>query len=394
MYRTFFRLFLRRLEAERAHALAKNSLRVVRATRPGRALVRSLVGATPSCLQTQAFGLTFPTPLGVAAGLDKDATWFEDLGALGFGFVEVGTITMAPQAGNPTPRIARVVNQRALVNRMGFPNRGAKVIARRLARRPARPIVGVNIGKSLAAALEDAPHDYASAVTLLAPVADYLVLNISSPNTPGLRDLQAPEALRSLVAEVRDALSEIKCSRPLLVKIGADLDDERLDAIVSLAVELRLDGIVAVNTTTDHEVLKEASAAVASLGGGGLSGEPLWPRALDVLRRIRRLAGDELVVVSVGGVGSAQDVFQRLLAGATLVQAYTAFVYEGPAWPARVNREVAQRMRAAGVSSIGDLIGAEGAHAADQSSPSTPARRPLPAAPHPPDFPATQDRAP
>jgi dihydroorotate dehydrogenase len=376
MYRTFFRLFLRRLEAERAHALAKNSLRVVRATPPGRALVHSLVGATPSCLETQAFGLTFPSPLGVAAGLDKDATWFEDLGALGFGFVEVVTITMGPQPGNPTPRIARVVNQRALVNRMGFPNRGAKIIARRLARRPARPIVGVNIGKSVAVALDDAPRDYARAVTFLAPVADYL------------------EALRSLVAEVRDALSDIKCSRPLLVKIGADLEDERLDAIVSLAIELRLDGIVAVNTTTDHEVLKEASAAVASLGGGGVSGEPLWPRALEVLRRIRRLAGDELVVVSVGGVGSAQDVWQRLLAGATLVQAYTAFVYEGPAWPARVNREVAHRMRAAGVCSVGDLIGAEGAHSADQSSPSTPVRRPLPAAPHPPDFPATQDRAP
>jgi dihydroorotate dehydrogenase len=360
MYRTFFRLLLCHLEAERAHALAKGSLRLVRATPPGRAVVRSLVGATPGCLETQAFGLTFPSPLGVAAGLDKDATWFEDLGALGFGFVEVGTITTVPQPGNPTPRIARVVNQRALLNRMGFPNPGAKTVARRLARRPARPIVGVNIGKSMAVSLADAPRDYRSAVTLLAPVADYLVLNISSPNTPGLRDLQAPEALRSLVAEVRDALFDIRCSRPLLLKIGADLEDERLDEIVSLAVEQQLDGIVAVNTTTDYALLEEGSAAMASLGGGGVSGEPLRPRALEVLRRIRRLAGDELVVVSVGGVGSATDVWQRLLAGATLVQAYTAFVYEGPAWAARLNRELAQTMRTAGISSVGDLIGAEG----------------------------------
>jgi dihydroorotate dehydrogenase len=246
----------------------------------------------------------------------------------------------------------------------------------------------------MSVALDDAPRDYRSAATLLAPVADYLVLNISSPNTPGLRDLQASESLRSLVAEVRDGLSDIKCSRPLLVKIGADLEDEPLDAIVSLAIELRLDGIVAVNTTTDHGVLKEAAAAVAPLGGGGVSGEPLRPRALAVLRRIRRLAGDQLVVVSVGGVASAQDVWQRLLAGATLVQAYTAFVYQGPAWPASVNREVAQMMRAAGTSSVRDLIGAEGARTADQSSRSTRAQQLLPVAPHPPDFPATQGRAP
>lgn len=359
MYRTFFRLFLRHIPAERAHALAKGFLRLIRATPLGRALVRKLVGSTPACLATEALGLTFPSPLGVAAGLDKDATWFEDLGALGFSFVEVGTITAVPQPGNPRPRIARIVEQRALLNRMGFPNQGATIVAGRLARRPPRPIVGVNVGRSRAVALEDAPSDYRKTVRLLAPVADYLVLNVSSPNTPGLRDLQAPGELRSLVAEVRDELGAIDCSRPLLIKIAPDLEDERLDAIVALAVDLHLDGIVAVNTTTDHAVLNEASDVVASLGGGGVSGAPLRRRALDVLRRIRRVAGNQLVVISVGGIASAEDVWQRLLAGATLVQVYTGLVYEGPLWPAQVNRELARRVRAARASSVRDLIGAE-----------------------------------
>ncbi len=359
MYRTFFRLFLRHIPAERAHALAKGSLRLIRATALGRALVRAAVGPTPACLATDALGLNFPSPLGVAAGLDKDATWFEDLGALGFGFVEVGTITALPQPGNPRPRIARIVQQRALLNRMGFPNQGATFAAGRLARRPPRPIVGVNVGKSRAVALEDARGDYRTTARLLAPVADYLVLNVSSPNTPGLRDLQAPAELRSLVAEVRDELGAIDCTRPLLIKVAPDLGDEQLDAIVAVAVDLHLDGIVAVNTTADHAVLGSASDVVAPLGGGGVSGAPLRPRALDVLRRIRRVAGDQLVVISVGGIESAEDVWRRLLAGATLVQVYTALIYEGPGWPSRVNRELARRVRAAHASSVGELIGAE-----------------------------------
>jgi dihydroorotate dehydrogenase len=375
VYQIFFRLFLRRIPPERAHGLARDFLRLVRATPPGRVLVRALVGPTPGCLTTEAFGLTFPSPLGVAAGLDKDATWFEDLGALGFGFVEVGTVTALPQPGNPPPRIARIASQRALLNRMGFPNQGATLVARRLARRPPRPIVGVNVGKSIVVALERASGDYRLAISVLAPVADYLVLNVSSPNTPGLRHLQAPAELRALIAEVRDELCAIDCSRPLLIKIGPDLDDERLEAIVALALELRLAGIVAVNTTADHAVLNQATAAVTSLGGGGVSGAPLRPRALDVLRRIRHLAGEKLVVISVGGVASAEDVWQRLRAGATLVQAYTAFIYEGPGWPARINRELAQRIRATGASSIQELIGTEHQEPANEATPRADSRR-------------------
>lgn len=359
MYQLLFRLLLRHIPPERAHALAERVLHVARSTVRGRALLAELVGPTPSCLATQALGLTFPSPLGAAAGLDKDATWFEDLGALGFGFVEVGTITALPQSGNPPPRVARFIPERALLNRMGFPNPGATVAAQRLARRALSPIVGVNVGRSMAASPADASGDYRSTVRRLAPVADYLVLNVSSPNTPGLRDMQGPERLRSLVAETRGELSEIARDLPLLIKIAPDLEHESIDEIAALAVELELDGIVAVNTTIDYGLLADAETVVAALGGGGVSGAPLRGRAVEVLRRIRRITGDRLVVISVGGVGSAEDVWERVRAGASLVQAYTALIYEGPAWPKQVNRELAQRVRRAGADSIQDLIGTD-----------------------------------
>lgn len=359
MYRLFFSLVLRHVSPERTHTLANRSLRLLTRSRPGRMLLRRLVGPTPPSVATHAFGLVFPSPLGVAAGVDKDASWFEELSALGFGHVEVGTITAHPQRGNPPPRIARFLEDRALLNRMGFPNPGAAVVARRLASRPPRPVVGVNVGKSMAASLEDAASDYRAAIMHLAPVADYLVLNVSSPNTPGLRELHAPERLRELIVNVRSELSTLNCARPLLMKVGPDLEDERLDAVAELALDLGLDGIVAVNTTTDLSGLRGAGAAAAALGGGGVSGAPLRARATEVLWRIRRVVGDDLVLISVGGVASAEDVWRRILAGATLVQVYTAFVYEGPGWPKRVNRELAQKVRDAGAASIQELVGTD-----------------------------------
>lgn len=356
MYRLLFRLLLRRVDPERAHALAKGALRLVRSTPSGRALVRDAVGPPATCLRTRALGFGFSTPIGVAAGLDKGATWFEDLAALGFGFVEVGTITARSQAGNPPPRVVRVVKDRALVNRMGFPNPGAAVAAANLARRGRRPIVGVNIGKSAAVPMESAGNDYRAAVRQLAPVADYLVLNVSSPNTPGLRDLHATDRLRALVSTIREELAAIGSDPPLLIKIGPDLDDDRIDAISSLALELKLDGIVAVNTTVDRSALGEPSAV--PFDGGGVSGAPVRARALEVLRRIRGITADRLVLISVGGVESAEDAWARILAGASLVQVYTAFVYEGPGWAKRTNRELAEKVRRAGVSSIEEMIGA------------------------------------
>jgi dihydroorotate dehydrogenase len=367
IYRLFFKLVLQHMDPERAHELAKRSLRLVRATPLGRAAVRWLVGRTDKCLETHALGLRFPSPIGVGAGVDKEADWFEDLGALGFGFVEIGTITALPQGGNSRPRVQRFPGHRAIVNKMGFPNPGAEVAAARLARPRGSTIVGVNIGKSMPVAVESAGNDYRTAARYLAPYADYLVLNVSSPNTPGLRQMQAVDRLRSLVSDVRDELAVVGSSVPLLIKIGPDLDDQDLTAIVVLALEVGLDGIVAVNTTVDRTSLTASGRNHCTFDGGGVSGAPLRTKAVEVLRRIRAIAGDGLVLISVGGVESSDDVWERIRAGATLVQAHTAFIYNGPAWPKRVNRDLALMVRHAGRSSIQELVGAE--HGNPQSDP-------------------------
>jgi len=345
LYRVVFDLLLARLDPETAHRVGAVGLRLLGAV-PG--MRRALAPRDP-VLRIHALGLDLPTPLGVAAGFDKDARLVRPLGALGFGFVEVGTVTARPQQGNPRPRVFRYADRRALVNRMGFPNEGAAAAAERLRRRPASPAVGVNVGKSRAVAIEDAPADYAASVRALVPFADYLVLNVSSPNTPGLRALQAVDALEAIVLAVQAELASLPSSVPLLVKIAPDLGDDELDSIADAAVRLGLAGLIAVNTTlvTDaDEPWREA---------GGLSGAPLRERALAVLERLAARTNGKLVLVSVGGIESAEDVVARLRAGATLVQAYTSFVYGGPLWARRVNRELARLVRAAGLSSVTDL---------------------------------------
>jgi len=361
VYRLFFKLVLARVDPERAHALAAWTLSTVRATRIGRATVARLAGATDERLRVRALGLTFPSPLGVAAGVDKEAAWFDDLGALGFGFVEVGTVTARRQHGNDHPRVARLIGDRALVNRMGFPNPGAQAVAGRLQRRPGGTVVGVNIGKSADAPVESAGDDYRASVRQIAELTDYIVLNVSSPNTPRLREMQAVALLGPLVGAVRSELESAKEHVPLLVKIGPDLDDGELDAVSSLAVELALDGIVAVNTTVDRRGLTDLTPSVAPFDGGGISGGPLRARALDVLRRLRANVGDSLVLISVGGIATADDAWERIGAGATLVQAYSGFIYGGPAWPRDMNRALARRVGSAGYASIQDHVGAASA---------------------------------
>ena len=292
-------------------------------------------------LRVQALGLTFDSPLGVGAGLDKTAQAFDGLRTLGFGFVEVGTITAVPQPGNPRPRVWRLPEHRALVNAMGFPNPGAQAVVDRLAGH--RGIIGVNLGKSKVASLEGAAEDYRRSAELLAPHAEFIVLNVSSPNTPGLRELQAVDSLSALVDAVGDA-------KPVLIKLAPDLADEDLDAIADFA-RGRVAGLVATNTTI--------ARPVAADHPGGLSGRPLKARSLEVLRRLRARVGDELVLVSIGGVESAADVLERVRAGATLVQAYTGFIYGGPLWPRRVNAELARLVRAAGAANIQELVGSE-----------------------------------
>lgn len=355
LYRLLFGRVLSRLDPEAVHGLTVHALGAVGRIPGFRALLTAVVGRPDPRLQTQALGRIFPTPLGVAAGLDKGLDCFEELGALGFGHVEVGTVTAEPQPGNPRPRIHRLPADRALVNSMGFPNAGATTAGGRLRRRAGHTIVAVNVGRSGAAT--DAIADYRRSVRELGDVADLLVLNVSSPNTPGLRDLQTADALSGLVGAVREELDAIEVEVPLLVKIAPDLSNATVDALATAAVKLGLDGLVCTNTTVSRAGL--ASAPALTELPGGVSGAPLKARSLEVLRRVRAIAGDRLVLVSVGGIETPDDAMARIRAGATLVQAYTGLVYGGPGWPGAINRGLAERVRAAGVSCIQDLVGTE-----------------------------------
>ncbi|WP_433788013.1 quinone-dependent dihydroorotate dehydrogenase [Actinomycetospora sp. CA-101289] len=323
-YDLLFRHVATRVPAELTHRVGVTALRAATPLLPGRSL------GTP----VDAMGLRFANPLGVAAGYDKDAEGVRALARLGFGAVEVGTVTARPQPGNPRPRLFRLPVDRALVNRMGFNNAGADVVAARLAAVRSGPgagtVLGVNIGKSKAAA--DAVADYRYSARVLGPYADYVVVNVSSPNTPGLRELQGVDALEPLLAAVREEVG----ATPLLVKITADLGGDGVDAVADLALAQGLDGIVATNTTVARSGLSSAEDVVSAAGAGGLSGAPLVEPARAVLARLRDRVSDRLTLVSVGGINSAAEARARLDAGATLVQAYTGFVYGGPAWPRRV----------------------------------------------------------
>ena len=335
MYPLLFRTVLARMDPETAHHAAVMVIRLL-GVPPFAWAARGLTRPAPE-LRTTALGLSFESPFGVAAGFDKDVRAARGLYALGFGHVEVGTITAIAQEGNPRPRLFRLIPDRAVVNRMGFNNRGAEAAARRLSRlrlRSKRAVLGVNIGKSRVVDVADAADDYVRSATLLAPLADYLVVNVSSPNTPGLRGLQAVETLRPLLASVRDAAR----STPLLVKIAPDLPDDEIDAVARLAVGLGLSGIIATNTTIARDGLRTDPVIVAAAGDGGLSGAPLKDRALEVLRLVRAAVPADFVVISAGGVETAGDVRERLNAGATLVQGYTAFLYRGPLWARQINR--------------------------------------------------------
>ncbi|MDN3496062.1 quinone-dependent dihydroorotate dehydrogenase [Planococcus sp. APC 4015] len=335
MYPFLFRVVLSRMDPETAHHAGMAVIRMLGLPALSWA-PRALTKPDPS-LRTRALGLKFDSPFGVAAGFDKNVTGAQGLWALGFGHVEVGTVTAIPQDGNPRPRLFRLIADRAVVNRMGFNNRGADAAAKRLTslrRRSKRAVLGVNIGKSRVVDVEDATADYVRSATRLAPLADYLVVNVSSPNTPGLRGLQAVETLRPLLEAVLAAAG----ATPLLVKIAPDLDDDEVLAIAALAVDAGLAGIIATNTTISREGLTTPDDVVAAAGAGGLSGAPLKKRALEVLRLVRSAVPAEFCVISAGGVETAADVRERQAAGADLVQGYSAFLYRGPLWARQINR--------------------------------------------------------
>jgi dihydroorotate dehydrogenase len=342
-YRWLFDRVLVHSDAETAHRVA---FRAIRMARP----VLGRLGPGRRRSPVRALGIDFPGVLGLAAGFDKNARGIDALAALGFSFVEVGTVTGEAQPGNPRPRLFRLPTDRAVVNPMGLNNDGAEAVAGRLARRAARPhadvVLGINIGKTKVVPEHEAVADYEKSARLLAPYADYLVVNVSSPNTPGLRDLQAVALLRPLLEAVRRA-ADAAADRhvPLMVKIAPDLSDGDVLAVADLAVEIGVDGIVATNTTVSRDGLASPKAEVSAVGAGGLSGAPLRGRSRAVLRLLRERVGPDLTIVSVGGIDTPEEGLARLEAGATLLQAYTGFVYGGPTWPRRFAHGLA-RLRA------------------------------------------------
>jgi dihydroorotate dehydrogenase len=349
MYRALRRaLFL--VAPERIHTWVFALLRAVTAILPlRRMLARSLAPHDP-VLASTVFGVRFAGPLGLAAGFDKDGRGLSTWGALGFGYAEVGTVTAQAQPGNPPPRMFRLPEDRALLNRMGFNNHGAAELALRLAGRTPEVPIGVNIGKTKVTPHDGAVDDYAESARLVGPLAAFLVVNVSSPNTPGLRDLQAVESLRPILAAVKG-----QTSTPVLVKIAPDLSDDDVDEIADLTVELGLAGIVATNTTVSRDGL--ATPGVESLGAGGVSGPPVAARSAEVLRRLYRRVGDRVVLISVGGIETADDAWDRITSGASLLQGYTGFIYGGGLWAKHIHDGLARKLHEGGFTSLADAVG-------------------------------------
>jgi dihydroorotate dehydrogenase len=333
IYRAFFNLIFSRFDPEVAHHLGVVLIKFLGATRLAD-LAR--MGSKPN--EVKVMGLNFKGPFGMAAGFDKNAEMIKELGQLGFSHVEIGTVTRHAQDGNPKPRLLRLKQDLSLINRMGFNNSGADEVAKRLEKLRSSgtklPIIGVNIGKSKITELEDAVSDYEYSAEKLAPFSDYLAVNVSSPNTPGLRSLQAIDQLEPILKAVIAKAS----GKPVLVKIAPDLADEDVVAVAALATKLELAGVIATNTTVSRSGLKTDSKSVSDMGVGGLSGPVLEKRSIEVLKLLRANLPREIAIVSVGGVFGANDVLQRLELGASLVQGYTGFVYEGPLWARKINR--------------------------------------------------------
>lgn len=325
MYKFLFKYFFTKLDAEFAHHLGVLFLKTL--------FLLGLIRPKKSKSSFKIMGLSFENRLGMAAGFDKNAHLVRELYALGFGHVEIGTVTALPQPGNPKPRLFRSPSDRALINRMGFNNDGAEVIAQRLAKLRAGksqlPIIGINIGKSKVVELDSAQEDYRASARLLAPYADYLVVNVSSPNTPGLRSLQSVESLEPILNAVLEEAKKV----PLLVKVAPDLADEDLLEIAKLVKKLRLAGVVATNTTISREGVSDSKVAAEA---GGLSGPMLAGRAEKVLQLLRHELGKSFTIVSVGGVQTKADFERRIQLGADLVQGYTGFIYFGPNWPKQI----------------------------------------------------------
>lgn len=292
--------------------------------------IRSMYTRKDKKLERTLWGLTFPNPVGLAAGFDKDARFTDALASLGFGFVEIGTVTPRPQPGNPQPRLFRLPEDKALINRMGFNNGGSSAAAERLKHRKEKLIIGGNIGKNKDTANEDALSDYEACFKDLYHVVDYFVVNVSSPNTPGLRALQDKAPLTRIMMRLQELNNQMGAPKPLLLKIAPDLTNEQLDDIIDLVRETKIQGLVATNTTIDRSTLRTSKETIEAIGAGGLSGKPLRERATEVISYISEKSNNSIPIIAAGGIFTAEDAIEKLNAGAVLVQVYTGFIYEGP----------------------------------------------------------------
>ncbi|MDT5157093.1 MAG: dihydroorotate dehydrogenase [Acidobacteriota bacterium] len=361
LYRSLLRPLLFKLPPETAHEFALHALSLSLRTEALRSVAAARTGR-PLFGELRRFGLGFKNPVGLAAGFDKNGAVAPQLCALGFGFVEVGTVTRLPQPGNPRPRLFRLPLDRALINRQGFNNEGAEALARRLERKRAGCVLGVNIGKSRAVAVEEAAEDYLASFEAVRRCADYVTVNVSSPNTPGLRELQRADLLAALLGTLQQRNRELASSDgreplPLLVKVAPDLGAGELESIVDAARGAQVAGIIATNTTTSRAGLRTGAARIEACGAGGLSGIPLRQRSTQVVAALRLLTRGAIEIVGVGGIFSAEDAWEKICAGASLVQLYTGFVYEGFGVVRRINEGLAALLDRHGFRTLDEAVG-------------------------------------
>ena len=343
MYKQLLKPFLFKFNPEKAHYLTFDLLKIGLGNRFGRLITTSLFGFKHPSLKKTLFGLTFENPVGLAAGLDKDAKAFNELSAMGFGFIEIGTLTPKPQPGNDKPRLFRLPKDAALINRMGFNNEGVDAAALRLQKRNTNTIIGGNIGKNKATTNENAILDYEYCFNALFDVVDYFVVNVSSPNTPNLRELQDKEPLTHLLNHLQNINNSKPKRKPLLLKIAPDLTNSQLDDIIDIVASTKIDGIVATNTTIAREPLTYTKAEIEAFGMGGLSGKPLTKRSTEVIAYLKTKSNNAFPVIGVGGIHSPEDAIEKIKAGADLIQLYTGFIYEGPGLIKKINKEIVKQ---------------------------------------------------
>lgn len=333
VYRNLVKPLLFLLSAEKAHGFVFSLLKGLFLIPGIRRVFRAVYRLEAKRLERHVFGIRFPNPVGLAAGFDKNASHFQELSDLGFGFIEIGTVTPLAQPGNDKPRLFRLPGDEALINRMGFNNDGLVKVAERLRKKSPGVVIGGNIGKNKMTPNERAVEDYEKCFRGLAGTVDYFVVNVSSPNTPGLRELQEKEPLKKILFRLQEVNAELAAGgsrKPILLKIAPDLTDHQLDEIIEVVEETGIDGLVATNTTLDRSALTTEKRVLDAIGAGGLSGKPLEKRATAVIRYIHEKSAGRIPIIGVGGIHSAADAKQKLEAGAVLVQLYTGFVYEGP----------------------------------------------------------------